>query len=165
MSNSSSLGVEKCLEKFSQARNADAQAICELAMYNYEEMRHLVNQKSFYWRRMIDIVLNRVLGKVWTPLYTCVTFSAIPYSKCIENKKWQDKVICAFGHWVNLWKEINLLSTHLFLKVVSNVYKYVGGSVVAWSVAVLSYFVATRYKDSILVFIEGCGGPSDFVDM
>ncbi|XP_021952638.1 kynurenine 3-monooxygenase [Folsomia candida] len=90
---SSGAGVEKYLEQFSTARSSDAQAICELAMYNYEEMRHLVNQKSYYWRRMIDIGLNKLLGQVWTPLYTSVTFSATPYSKCIENKKWQDKVI------------------------------------------------------------------------
>lgn len=61
-------------------------------MYNYIEMRHHVNQKSYYWRRHIDFTLHKLLGNGWIPLYNSVTFTTMPYSKCISNKKWQDEV-------------------------------------------------------------------------
>lgn len=93
MENASSSEVEDRLEKFSTKRSRDAQAICELAMYNYTEMRHLVNQKSFYVRRTLDLFLYRLMGSRWTPLYTSVTFSNIPYAECINNKRWQDEVV------------------------------------------------------------------------
>jgi kynurenine 3-monooxygenase len=85
-------GVEKCLKKFTATRSADAQAICDLAMYNYEEMRHLVNQKGYYLRRLIDMNLHRILGDMWVPHYAHVTFSQTPYSQCISHKAWQDEV-------------------------------------------------------------------------
>ena len=33
------------------------------------------------------------MPKTWIPLYTMVTFTRTPYRKCIEGKKWQDKVL------------------------------------------------------------------------
>lgn len=80
------------LEKFSETRVRDALAINDLAMYNYLEMRDLVNQNYFYWRKTIDTLLFSYLSEKWIPLYNSVTFSAIPYKQCIENRQWQDKV-------------------------------------------------------------------------
>ncbi|KAL1122309.1 hypothetical protein AAG570_003714 [Ranatra chinensis] len=84
--------IGKALEQFSKMRNPDAEAICELAMYNYIEMRDLVNRRSFLWRKRLDDLLFRLMPKVWIPLYTSVTFSDMRYSKCIENRSWQDSV-------------------------------------------------------------------------
>ncbi|CAG7721512.1 unnamed protein product [Allacma fusca] len=86
-------GIEKCLANFTETRREDAQAICELAMYNYTEMRHLVNQRGYYLRRLVDQVLNKVFGNGWVPLYNSVTFTRIPYSQCIQKRKWQDEIL------------------------------------------------------------------------
>lgn len=37
--------LTRIVEKYSETRWEDAHAICDLAMYNYVEMRHLVNKK------------------------------------------------------------------------------------------------------------------------
>lgn len=34
----------------------------------------------------------------WVPLYNSVSFSRMPYKKCIENRKWQDKVLKTTGY-------------------------------------------------------------------
>lgn len=80
------------VERFSQIRVKDAKAINDLAMYNYLEMRDFVNNWSFYWRKKIDNFLFWILNEKWVPLYNSVTFSAIPYKNCVENREWQDKV-------------------------------------------------------------------------
>ena len=100
------------LDEFSTTRRPDAEAICNLAMYNYVEvnyikspnwsitimtlmclqMRDLVNRKSFLVRKQLDNLLYKAMPNYWIPLYTSVTFSHMPYSQCINNKEWQDNV-------------------------------------------------------------------------
>lgn len=85
--------VEQALAAFSTDRVPNAHAICELALYNYVEMRCLVNQSGFRFRRFLDYKLHWILGHRWTPLYNNVTFSLTPYKACIDKKKWQDHVM------------------------------------------------------------------------
>merc|ERR1712071_425630 len=83
----------KVLEEFSRVRQPDGLAICELALYNYIEMRHLVNSRWFRVRKMVDSFLHATLPRTWVPLYTTVTFTRTPYRLCITNKEWQDRML------------------------------------------------------------------------
>ena len=78
---------------YSTHRNPDAEAMCDLAMYNYVEMRDLVARPTFLMRKRLDNLLYWLMPATWVPLYTSVTFSRIRYSKCISNKKWQDDLL------------------------------------------------------------------------
>lgn len=84
--------VVKVLQQFSAIRKDDAYAICDLAMYNYMEMRDLVARRSFHLRKIWDEFLFAVAPKVWTPLYHSVTFSRMRYSECHRSLQWQDQV-------------------------------------------------------------------------
>ena len=84
---------ELALKAYTEHRNPDAKAICELAMYNYVEMRKSVNSKMFFLRKKIDNLLNVIFPNSWIPLYTMVAFSRERYHLCIEKRKWQDKII------------------------------------------------------------------------
>merc|ERR1712228_195067 len=50
--------LEGALADYSETRNPDAEAMCDLAMYNYIEMRDLVNKKSFLLRKKLDNLLH-----------------------------------------------------------------------------------------------------------
>lgn len=78
---------------FTEKRKADAHAICDLAMYNYTEMKDLVRRPSYLIRKKIDDTLYKVFPKIWFPLYNAVTFEEMGYQKCMENRKWQNHVI------------------------------------------------------------------------
>ncbi|VDK52933.1 unnamed protein product [Anisakis simplex] len=80
------------LKHYSAKRVKDAHAINDLAMYNYCELRDLVNHASFKLRRKFDLFLNRIFPRIWIPLYGMVTFSRIRYHEVIERKKRQDRV-------------------------------------------------------------------------
>lgn len=56
------------------------------------QMRDLVNRKSYRLRKSLDDFLFWLMPTVWVPLYNSVSFTHMPYKKCIENRKWQDKV-------------------------------------------------------------------------
>jgi len=62
-------------------------------MYNYEELKDLVNRRGYKMRRRFDLWLNRLLPEWWIPLYSMVTFNRIPYHRVVEIRAWQDKVV------------------------------------------------------------------------
>lgn len=85
--------LSTAIMKFSQKRVQDGHAICDLAMYNYIEMRDLVNSRLFLVRKKFDNYVNTLLPNYWIPLYSMVTFSRIPYSKCVQNRRRQDQIV------------------------------------------------------------------------
>ncbi|GAV03105.1 hypothetical protein RvY_13585 [Ramazzottius varieornatus] len=85
--------IDLVLPAFTERMLPNSHAIIDLAMYNYIEMRHLVNTWSYYLRKKIDNTLYRLFPGTWVPLYTMVTFSMTPYAECVENRAWQDKVL------------------------------------------------------------------------
>ncbi|XP_064621266.1 kynurenine 3-monooxygenase-like isoform X2 [Lineus longissimus] len=85
--------LEAALALYSKRRCPDAHAICDLAMYNYIEMRESVNSKIYYLRKKFDSLMNKLIPNSWIPLYTMVTFTRLRYSECIKRKKYQDKLI------------------------------------------------------------------------
>lgn len=60
-------------------------------------MRDLVTRKSYRLRKQFDDTLFRLCPNFWVPLYNSVSFTHMPYTRCIENRKWQDKVSEAYS--------------------------------------------------------------------
>lgn len=85
--------IKASFEEYSKIRNPDAEAIVDLALYNYIEMRDSVNRPAFLLRKKFDTLLNRLFPDWWVPLYTSVTFSRMRYHECISNKAWQDSMV------------------------------------------------------------------------
>ncbi|XP_011332471.2 kynurenine 3-monooxygenase isoform X2 [Ooceraea biroi] len=83
----------KILPKFSELRCGDAHAICDLAMYNYKEMKYLVVKRTFLLRKLLDNILYRFMPNIWIPLYNSVQFTRMSFRDCLTNKEWQDKII------------------------------------------------------------------------
>lgn len=81
---------------FGAQRSQDTDAICDLALGNYNEMRDSVNSKKFIFRKKLDNVLNTLFPRHWIPLYTMVTFTQLSYSECVKQRKFQDNIIFAF---------------------------------------------------------------------
>ncbi|KAF9420868.1 hypothetical protein HW555_003054 [Spodoptera exigua] len=59
-------------------------------------MRDLVTRPSYKLRKAMDDFIFWLLPNFWVPLYNSVTFSTMPYSRCIKNREWQDRVLKKF---------------------------------------------------------------------
>lgn len=81
------------LDHFTRERVDNCHTIIDLAMYNYVEMRDLVNKKSFLIRKKFDNLMYSLIPWVWIPLYTMVTFTRIPYKRCMDDRRWQDEAL------------------------------------------------------------------------
>jgi kynurenine 3-monooxygenase len=66
---------------FQQLRKPDTDAIAQLALDNFVEMRDLVADPEFLLRKKIEARLHELFPEKWIPLYSMVTFNEnIPYS-------------------------------------------------------------------------------------
>lgn len=44
-------------------------------------------------RKAFDDFLYWLMPNSWVPLYNSVSFTHMPYKKCIDNRAWQDKTL------------------------------------------------------------------------
>ena len=78
---------------YTASRCTDVHAICDLAMYNYLEMRSHVNSWSFLLKKKLDGFLHFLMPRTFIPLYTMVSFTRIPYATIVSRNRWQSKVV------------------------------------------------------------------------
>jgi len=67
-------GWHESFNAFQERRKADADAIAQLALDNFIEMRDLVADDRFLLRKKIEAKLHELFPEKWIPLYTMVTF-------------------------------------------------------------------------------------------
>ncbi|MGM0558385.1 MAG: FAD-dependent oxidoreductase, partial [Myxococcota bacterium] len=81
------------LPAFSKERKPNADAIADLALYNYVEMRSKVADETFLLRKALDRKLHEMHPGSWIPLYSMVTFSNIPYAEALERAEEQADIL------------------------------------------------------------------------
>ncbi len=84
---------EKTLSEFEVERKKDADAIADLALRNFVEMRDSVVDNQFINRKEIEKELHQRFGSDWLPLYSMVTFDDMPYSEALKRGEAQDKIM------------------------------------------------------------------------
>jgi kynurenine 3-monooxygenase len=82
------------LPLFQELRKPDTDAIAQLALDNFIEMRDLVADAEFLLRKKIEANLHRLYPQEWIPLYTMVTFSPqIRYSNAYATGQKQKAIM------------------------------------------------------------------------
>jgi len=85
--------MKKVLDLYSKARKVNGDAIANLSLKNFVEMRDLVADPDFILRKKIEGNLYRKYPNKWRPLYSQVKFSDIPYAEAWEEGQKQDRVM------------------------------------------------------------------------
>jgi kynurenine 3-monooxygenase len=71
------------LRKYEKSRKPNSDAIAELALRNFIEMRDRVSDPEFLLQKKIEARFSEKYPEKWTPLYTMVTFSHTPYNEAL----------------------------------------------------------------------------------
>lgn len=79
--------------QFQKSRKPDVDAIAELALQNFIEMRDLVADETFVERKKIEKELYLRYPEQWVPLYNMVTFSHRSYAEALSIGKKQDAIM------------------------------------------------------------------------
>src|SRR5438045_9675616 len=98
--------LDECLEKFTQdrqrafaeyfeRRKVNADALADLALENFIEMRDKTASRAFRAKKKLDHFLEATLPRIYLPLYTMVTFTRIPSAHAARRARVQDWIVYA----------------------------------------------------------------------
>src|ERR1700726_339467 len=98
--------LDECLAEFPQdrqrafaeyfsRRKENADALADLAVENFIEMRDKTASRVFRAKKKLDHLLEAVLPGICLPLYTMVTFTRIPYAEAARRARRQDRIVYA----------------------------------------------------------------------
>jgi kynurenine 3-monooxygenase len=96
--------LDECLDKFPDnrerafagyfaRRKENADALADLAIGNFIEMRDKTASRTFRAKKKLDHLLEAALPGVYLPLYTMVTFTRIPYAQAARRARRQDRIL------------------------------------------------------------------------
>ena len=97
------------LSEYQQLRKPDGDAICDLALNNFVEMRDKVADHKFLLQKKIEAAFSKKYPDKWIPLYSQVTFSPqIRYSEALVNGQRQEAImqqVMAISDIENKWQD------------------------------------------------------------
>jgi kynurenine 3-monooxygenase len=96
--------LDECLETFSdngerafdhyfRRRKENVDALADLAIGNFIEMRDKTASKTFRAKKKVDHALEAALPGIYLPLYTMVTFTRLPYAMAAKRARVQDLLV------------------------------------------------------------------------
>ncbi|HPH91167.1 MAG TPA: NAD(P)/FAD-dependent oxidoreductase [Ferruginibacter sp.] len=100
------------LEEYQTLRKPDADAIAELALNNFVEMRDKVGDPRFLLQKKIEAAFSKKHPGKWTPAYSQVTFSPhIRYSEALKNSIRQEAImqqVMSIKDIENKWDDVSV---------------------------------------------------------
>jgi kynurenine 3-monooxygenase len=84
---------ETIFRKFEAARKPNTDAIADLAVENFVEMRDRVADPHFLFRKKVELALEAKYPGRFVPKYAMVTFHRVPYATAMERGLVQDHML------------------------------------------------------------------------
>ena len=86
---------ERAFTEYFYRRKQNADALADLAIGNFIEMRDKTASKTFRAKKKLDHALEALLPGIYLPLYTMVTFTRMPYETAAKRARMQDALVYA----------------------------------------------------------------------
>ena len=86
---------QRAFAEYFVRRKENADALADLAVENFIEMRDKIASKTFRAKKKLDHLLEGLLPGIYLPLYTMVTFTRIPYSTAARRARLQNRIVYA----------------------------------------------------------------------
>jgi kynurenine 3-monooxygenase len=83
----------RALAEFDKERKVDTDAIADMAIENFTEMRDRVADARFLLRKKVELALEAKYPQIFVPKYAMVTFHRIPYSVALTRGAIQDRML------------------------------------------------------------------------
>lgn len=90
------------LPLYQQKRKPNGDAVANLALRNFEEMKDHVADPKFLLRKKVEKRLHELFPEKFTPVYSMVSFSHTPYAEAWSEQQRQDHLMERFFHVPNL---------------------------------------------------------------
>lgn len=107
---------QKTFEEFERLRKANADAIAELALQNYIEMRDRVAHPDFLLQKQVGLALERKYPNRFVPQYSMVTFHRMPYSEAQSKGRIHERILDELCKNVETLEEVDWQKAEKWLK-------------------------------------------------
>ena len=105
---------ERAFVEYFVKRKENADALADLAIENFIEMRDKTASRTFRAKKKLDHFLEALLPGVYLPLYTMVTFTRIPYAAAARRARLQDRIV--YGSLAIVALSISILIVRLTIR-------------------------------------------------
>jgi kynurenine 3-monooxygenase len=85
--------LESAFAEYESMRKPNTDALAQLALDNFVEMRDKVGDPAFLARKRREQRLSRWFPRSYVPLYSMVSFSTIPYAEAVRRAARQDEAV------------------------------------------------------------------------
>ncbi|MBA2398885.1 MAG: FAD-dependent monooxygenase [Bradyrhizobium sp.] len=86
---------KRAFAEYFDRRKQNADALADLALHNFIEMRDKTASRAFRAKKKLDHTLEGLLPGIYLPLYTMVSFTRIPYADASRRARLQDRLVYA----------------------------------------------------------------------
>jgi len=93
---------EAAFAAYQRERKDNTDALADLAIDNFLEMRDRVSSRLFRWKKKLDILLHKLLPGWYVPLYTLITFTTTPYAAARRRARQQERYVRLLLGWLAL---------------------------------------------------------------
>lgn len=101
--------------EFEKSRMKDTNAIADLAVENFVEMRDFVAQPKFQLKKKVERLLEDQYPGLFVPKYTMVTFRRIPYSVALSRGVVQEQILEELCRHITHPEEVDLRKADLLI--------------------------------------------------
>jgi kynurenine 3-monooxygenase len=98
---------ERVFAEFEKARKVNTDAIADLAVENFVEMRDRVGDPRFLFRKKVELALEAKYPQRFVPMYAMVTFHRIPYSVALNRGNTQDGILAELCDSITRVEDLN----------------------------------------------------------
>ena len=98
---------KRVFKEFEEGRKINTDAIADLAVENFVEMRDRVADPRFLFRKKVELALEARFPGLFVPKYSMVTFHRIPYVTALRRGQVQDLMLTELCEGVNRIEELD----------------------------------------------------------
>jgi len=84
---------QRVFTEFEELRKTNTDAIADLAVENFVEMRDRVGDPRFLFRKKVELALEAKYPRLFVPKYAMVTFHRVPYAIALKRGIAQDEIL------------------------------------------------------------------------
>jgi kynurenine 3-monooxygenase len=97
----------RVFREFEHERKVNTDAIADMAIENFTEMRDRVADARFLFRKKVELALEAKYPGFFVPKYAMVTFHRIPYSVALARGKVQELMLAELSESINRIEDID----------------------------------------------------------
>jgi kynurenine 3-monooxygenase len=98
---------ERVFQEFEKQRKINTDAIADMAVENFVEMRDRVADPRFLLRKKVELALESKYPNFFVPKYAMVTFHRIPYAIALRRGQIQDHILAEFCEGITRLEDLD----------------------------------------------------------